>query len=293
MLAAQLKAFFMVARLGSFTQAARQLGLSQPTVTAQVRALEAAYGAELFYRGGRRLALTDVGVRLMPMVNQLVCQETEIDFLLRNAGDISGNLRVGATGPYYVLDIVERFCREHPRIRVEVVTGNSAQMLDALDEYRVDIASSSRQVDDARFARVELVRDPLVLVVHRSHPLANERTVPVSALAACNVLLREAGSVTRETTERMLARAGVEPAAVLELGSREFIREAIVLGMGVSVIARREVPSHPELRVLSFADDRPTVGEYLYCLRDRRDARLIAAFMAAASFAYPDLVTQE
>jgi LysR family transcriptional regulator, low CO2-responsive transcriptional regulator len=287
MLAAQLKSFFMVARLGSFTQAARQLGLSQPTVTAQIRALEATYGAELFYRGGRRLALTDVGVRLMPMVSQLVSQENEIDFFLRNAGDMRGNLRVGATGPYYVLSIVDRFCQQHPAIEVEVVTGNSAQMLDALAEYRVDVASSSRHVDDARFQRVELVCDPLVLVVHERHPLATRDSVPVSALSTCRLLQRESGSVTREITERMLARAGISRASILELGSRESILEAIGLGMGVSVIASREVPKRSELRALSFADDQATVSEYLYCLQDRREARLIAAFLAEASLAYP------
>ncbi|MWX74559.1 LysR family transcriptional regulator, partial [Francisella tularensis] len=77
MLVAQLKSFFMVARLGSITLAAKQLGLSQPTVTSQIRALEEAYGVELFYRGGRRLTLSDAGVRLMPLVDQLVRQETE------------------------------------------------------------------------------------------------------------------------------------------------------------------------------------------------------------------------
>ena len=89
MLVAQLKSFFMVARLGSITLAAKQLGLSQPTVTSQIRALEEAYGVELFYRGGRRLTLSDAGVRLMPLVDQLVRQETEIDFFLRNSGDMA------------------------------------------------------------------------------------------------------------------------------------------------------------------------------------------------------------
>ncbi len=283
MIAAQLKAFFMVARLGSFTQAAKQLGLSQPTVTAQVRALEAAYRAELFYRGGRRLALTDLGVQLMPMVSALLGQEAEIDFFLRNGSAIGGSLQIGATGPYYVLGVVDRFCRRYPRVAVGLSMGNSAQMLEALEEYRVDVASSSHCVDDARFLRVELARDPLVLVVHRDHALAAQREVPVAALAACRLLLREPGSVTRTTTERMLADAGVEPASVLEIGSRESIRQAILLDMGVSAMPRGEAPEHPALRVLALAGDAPVMSEYLYCLQERRDARLIAAFLAEAA----------
>jgi aminoethylphosphonate catabolism LysR family transcriptional regulator len=281
MLAAQLKSFFMVARMGSITLAAKQLGLSQPTVTSQIRALEEAYGVELFYRGGRRLALSDAGVGLMPLVDQLVRQETEIEFFLRNSGEMAtGHLRIGATGPYYILDAVDRFCRSHPAIEVSIEAGNSVQMLDALQEYRVDVASSSHRVDDARFLRIELARDPLVLVVHRSHPLAGRKSVPVTALKQCRMLVREVGSTTRAMTETMMAEAGVTSASTVEIGSRESIREAIMRNLGVSVIARQEVPSHPDLRVLPFDDGAPELNEYLYCLHDRREAPLIAAFLA-------------
>lgn len=281
MLVAQLKSFFMVARLGSITLAAKQLGLSQPTVTSQIRALEEAYGVELFYRGGRRLALSDAGVRLMPLVDQLVHQETEIDFFLRNSGEMAtGHLRIGATGPYYILDFVDRFCRNHPGVDVSIEAGNSVQMLDALQEYRVDVASSSHRVDDVRFLRIELARDPLVLVVHRSHKLAAQTSVPVAALGQCRLLVREVGSTTRAMTETMMAQAGVTPASTVEIGSRESIREAIMRNLGVSVIARQKVPSHPDLRVLAFDGGTPELSEYLYCLHDRREARLIAAFLA-------------
>jgi len=111
MLIAQLKSFFMVARVGSVTQVAKRLGLSQPTITAKIRALEEAYGVELFHRGGRRLALSDAGLALLPRVETLVQQETEIDVFLRHSGDLrTGSLRIGATAPYYVLDPAIRTC---------------------------------------------------------------------------------------------------------------------------------------------------------------------------------------
>ena len=85
MLSSELKAFYMVARLGSITLAAKKLGLSQPTVTTQIRSLESHYGVELFYRGGRRLALSEEGARLLPMVRTLLQQEADIEFFLRNS----------------------------------------------------------------------------------------------------------------------------------------------------------------------------------------------------------------
>ena len=109
MFVTQLKSFFWVARLGSITQAARQLSLSQPTVTTQIRALEEHYGVELFHRQGGRLSITDAGLRLLPQVEQLLLQTIQLESALRHSGDASqGQLRIGATAPYYVLDIVKR-----------------------------------------------------------------------------------------------------------------------------------------------------------------------------------------
>ena len=90
MLVNQLKAFFAVARLGSITGAAKQLGLSQPTVTTQIRALEEQYGVELFHRGGGRLSLSDAGRRLMPQVDALLQQELDIEFALRDSAELRG-----------------------------------------------------------------------------------------------------------------------------------------------------------------------------------------------------------
>lgn len=116
MLSAELKAFFMVARLGSITQAAKKLGLSQPTVTTQIRNLEGHYGVELFYRGGRRLTVSDEGARLLPMVKALLQQEADIEFFLRNNGQVQGALRIAATAPYYILDLVKAFRERLPQV---------------------------------------------------------------------------------------------------------------------------------------------------------------------------------
>ncbi|MCY1420625.1 HTH-type transcriptional activator CmpR [compost metagenome] len=281
MLSAELKAFYMVARLGSITQAAKKLGLSQPTVTTQIRNLESQYAVELFYRGGRRLTLSDVGARLLPMAQALLQQEADIEFFLRNSGQMQGALRIGATSPYYVLGLIKTFREHYPQIEVSVEIGNSQQVLEALYECRVDLAASSQQVEDSRLTHVVLGSDPLVLAVHRSHPLAAQQTVAIGELRNHCLLMREAGSTTRQLTEAMLQQAGVVPASMLEIGSRESIREAVIRNLGVSLIARQEVPDNPELRVLEV-QSAPLMDEYLYCLKDRRQARLPSAFLALA-----------
>lgn len=281
MLSAELKAFYMVARLGSITLAAKKLGLSQPTVTTQIRNLESQYGVELFYRGGRRLTLSDDGARLLPMVKVLLQQEADIEFFLRNSGQAQGTLRIAATAPYYILDLVKIFRERLPQVEVSVEIGNSQQVLELLEDYRVDLAASSQLLEDARLVRRVLGTDPLVVAVHRNHPLANRGSVPLSALSGHCLLMRELGSTTRRLTEQMLADAGLKAGSLLEIGSRESIREGVLRNIGISIIARHEVPHNPELRVLTL-EGAPHMYEYLYCLKERRQARLPAAFLGLA-----------
>lgn len=281
MLSAELKAFHMVARLGSITQAAKKLGLSQPTVTTQIRNLEGQYGVELFYRGGRRLMLSDEGTALLPMVQKLLQQEADIEFFLRNSGQVQGSLRIGATAPYYILDLVKEFRIQFPQCEVTLEIGNSQQVIEALEEYRVDLCASSQKIEDTRLTRLLLGEDPLVLAVHQHHPLAIHARVPLKALNGHCLLMREVGSTTRVLTESLLDKANLSMGPLLEIGSRESIREAVLRNIGISIIARHEVPNNPKLKVIEL-ESAPLIGEYLYCLKERRQARLPSAFLALA-----------
>ncbi|WP_011300407.1 LysR substrate-binding domain-containing protein [Cupriavidus necator] len=280
MLGDLLTTFFEVARQGSITTAARQLGVSQPTVTARIRQLEDVYGVELFYRRASRVDLSDVGVALMPVVEQLMQQESNADYLLRNAGNLRfGNLRIGATGPYYILRSVAAFRQRYPAVEVSIEIGNSQQMIEALLEYRIDAAVSSHAVDDSRLARIRLASDPMVLVVHPEHPFARMPHIDIARLAECHLLVREHGSMTRQATEAALAACGQELPRHMVIGSREAIYEAIRQNIGASVVPAGEVPRDPSLRIVPFAQRPPVIHEYLYCLESRRHTRLVGALL--------------
>ena len=280
MLGDLLMTFYEVARQGSITTAARQLRVSQPTVTGRIRQLEDLYGVELFHRRASRVDLTDVGVALMPLAEQIMQQESQADFLLRNAGNLRfGNLRIGATGPYYILRSVAAFRQRYPAIEVSIEIGNSKQMIEALYEHRIDAAVSSHGLDDSRLFRITLAADPMVLVVHPVHQLARRPRVEVSELAACHLLVREHGSMTREATEAALRMAGADMPSHTVIGSREAICEAIRHNLGASVMPMGEVPRDPALTVVPFTSDAPVIHEYLYCLQSRRDTRLVGALL--------------
>lgn len=281
MLAPLLVAFYETVRQGSVTAAAKRLEVSQPTITSRIQQLEKLYGVELFYRRGCRFDLTDAGAALMPLIDRMQQTESDIDFRLRNERELAaGHLRVGATGPYYILPAVAAFHRQYPAVKICIEIGNSQQMLDALLDFRVDLAVSSQRVDDPRLARRTIADEPLVVVAHRTHPLAAQTRPILADVAAHTLLLRESGSRTREATESAFKRMGVEPARLIEIGSREAIYEAIRHNMGCTLMPLGEAPAHPDLRQLPLASNAPTLQEYLYYLQARAGSRLISAFIA-------------
>ncbi|WP_126286765.1 LysR family transcriptional regulator [Burkholderia stagnalis] len=277
----QLKAFHATVRQGSITRAARHLGVSQPTIAAQIRQVEQVYGVELFHRSGRRLEVTETGIGLLPLIEQMIALEAQADIMLRNVGGLfEGHLRLGATGPYYIMEAVGRFSNAHPSIALTCRIGNSEEMLQALHEFRIDLAVSSQLNDADGLERQVISTDPLVLVVHRTHPLARFDAIDAARLADVRLLLREEGSVTRRCTEAILAAAGVAPVSVAEIGSREAIREAILHGVGGSLFPRGEAESHPDLRIVALRGVDTTIDEYVYYLKARRHSPAIAAFLA-------------
>ncbi|HCW18265.1 LysR family transcriptional regulator, partial [Achromobacter sp.] len=138
---ARLRAFLAVARHGSFSAGARALGLAQPTLTTQIQALEKQHGVELFHRRGRGAQLTQVGLALLPVAQQLGALELDAFNLLHDAGKLNtGKLRIGAVGPFHVIEMVDAYHRLYPGVDMSIRVGNSAEVLADLTNYVTDIA---------------------------------------------------------------------------------------------------------------------------------------------------------
>ena len=138
---ARMRAFLAVARHGSFSAGARALGLSQPTLTTQVQSMERQYNLELFHRRGRRIELSDVGRQLLPIAQAMAALDLDAHNLLRDSGRLdSGQLKIGAVGPFHVIEMVDTYLQQHPNIDVSIRVGNSAQVLSDLENYVTDIA---------------------------------------------------------------------------------------------------------------------------------------------------------
>ena len=276
----QLRSFHAVARAGGFTGGARLLHISQPTVTTQVRFLEETYGAELFYRRGHTVTLTPLGEQLFELAQKIFALESETVHLLEDSGELkTGHLRVGAVGPFHVTEMLARFNRRFPGMQVSVRVGNSETVLEALVDYRTDVAVLAQFTDDPRFHSVPYSRHPVVVFVHRSHRFAQRTSIRMAELEGEGMILREEGSTTRKAFDDALKRAGVTPRVVMEIGSREAIREAVIMGVGIGAVSEIEFIPDPELHTVRVSDAVMYTHAHVVCLEERRGARLVKAFL--------------
>jgi LysR family transcriptional regulator, low CO2-responsive transcriptional regulator len=280
----QLRSFYAVARMGSFTKAAEHLHVSQPTITTQVRFLEEAYKVELFHRSGRRVQLTQLGEQLMQLAQQIFSLEADAVSLLGDAGELrTGLLRVAAVGPFHVTQMLADFSQHYPDIKVSVSTGNSQDVLDRLLDYRADVGVLAQLVKDDRFLSVPFSRHPVGIFTSTTHRFARRRSIRLAELQGERMILREHGSTTRKALELAMQKAGVGAEVVMEISSREVIREAVSQDIGIAAVSTVEFVPGPGLHLVSVSDADIYTYAHVLCLAERRSARMVHAFFETVS----------
>jgi DNA-binding transcriptional LysR family regulator len=237
--------FRAVAEQLSFRKAAEELYLTQPAVSLQIKALEEELGVQVFDRTGAQIRLTPAGKVLLKYAKQVnsLSFQAERDIVALTC-DNAGQLALGAstTIAQYVLPrLLGEFCKEHPRIRPTLISGNTEQIVDAVEKQKVALGfiegpARSREVKSEPF-----LEDELVLIASTAHEWAERAFVSVSDLCSFPLLMRERGSGTRRVIEMALERHGVRRnlmRIVMELDSTEAIKSAVEAGLGVGFVSR-------------------------------------------------------
>jgi aminoethylphosphonate catabolism LysR family transcriptional regulator len=277
---AQLRAFHAVASEGSFTRAAQALHVTQPTLSGQVKALEERYGVKLFDRRGRRVYPTELGQSLLDLTRRLFSLEAEAEQILGAAKGLKrGHLRLAADAPFHVIGALSAFAKRYPGIRLSLTIGNSEEILEGLVEHRADVAVLANIPEDPRIHAVPFRRDRLIAFVEQNHPWATRESVTLKELAGRRLVLREIGSTTRRLFENAMAARGLALGEVLEVNSREAVRETVAAGLGIGVVSESEFGSDRRLAPLSIEAEELAMTEYVACLAERRDLSLVKAFL--------------
>ena len=277
---ARYRSFIAVAKHGSLSAAARALRVSQPTVSSQITTLERQSKIELFYRQGYRMSLTGAGQKLLVIAQKLVAIESEADFFLRDSGKLNqGELKIGAVGPFHVIEMVASYRARHPGMQLSIRMGNSQQVLHDLEHYVTDVAVLAGLYERPEFEAREYARHAIILFVNKNHAFAQRHQIDIQELNGQSLLLREHGSTTRAAIEEVLNEAGVKPQLGLEIGSREAIREAVIRGLGIGAVSEAEFIADPNLAPVRITGDPAYTTTYVYCMKERSDSLLVHSFM--------------
>lgn len=237
----QLEVFEAIARLGSFTRAAEELHLTQPTVSMQMKKLAEAVGLPLFEQVGRRIHLTDAGRQLATTAREIMQSLERCDMSIAEMQGLKkGRLRLAvvSTAKYFVPRMLGEFSRMHPGVEVSLKVTNRQRVLERATENLDDLYILSQPASHPELLTQPFMDNPLVVMAPPGHPLTRERNIALTRIAQEPFLMREEGSGTRLSVEEIFSAHRIKPNIRMELGSNEAIKQAILGGLGVSVLSR-------------------------------------------------------
>lgn len=253
----QLRVFEASARLGSLTRAAEELHMAQATASVQIKKLSETVGLPLFEQVGRRVELTEAGERLYAGCGEVFRAFSEMEqalAALRGAASGPLQLAVPAAARHFAARLLAAFLQRNPGIQASLQVHDRPALMSRLAKNEDDLYMLVEPPDEAQVIAQAIVPNPLVVLACREHPLASERDIPFARLASEPFLMREPGSGTRMIVLRLFARHGLAPTIRMELGSDEAVREAVLAGLGVSVLARYAPGLDPVLTRLVCLD---------------------------------------
>jgi DNA-binding transcriptional LysR family regulator len=237
----QLQVFEAVARLGSFTRAAEELYLAQPTVSMQLKKLADAIGLPLFEQVGIRIQLTDTGREVYAACQDVFHALANLEMKVADLKGVKrGRLKLGVitSAKYLAPHLLGQFGRLHPGIDFTLKVTNRERLLERIASYEDDLYIVGQPPQEIEVEAYPLVPNPLVVMASRDHPLVGVPNIPLKRLLEEPFVLREPGSGTRDALLRLIVEKGLKPPLVrMEFASNEAIKQAIVAGLGVSALS--------------------------------------------------------
>ncbi len=240
----QLRVFEAVARHLSFSRAAAELHLTQPAVSMQVKSLEGEAGLPLVEQIGKTIHLTEAGRELLArarsIARELEAAEEALDAM---RGLTHGRLAIGlvSTAKYFAPALLGRFLKAHPGVTVKLGVDNREAMIGLLAANQVDLAIMGRPPQNLATTAEAFAPHPHVVIAPPDHPLAGRRGIPLARLADETFLIREPGSGTRGLLERLFSEHELALTVGMEMDSNETIKQAVIAGMGISLLSRHTV----------------------------------------------------
>ena len=253
----QFQIFAAVARHCNFTRAAEELFLTQSSVSSQIKQLTDAIGHSLLEQKGKTITLTSTGSRVLDLCNELdnAWGKFEVDMAKLTDPD-SGDVTISCvnTTQYFFPRILGNFCKRYPRINVSFKVFNRQQVMERIMNNRDDFYIMDYISEELDVKAVPFVDNPLVIIAHPEHSLANEKNIALEKLEKETLLVRETGSGTRRETDMFFSTYNINIPSRMELGSSEAIKQGVLGGLGIGVLSQYAAALELQLGILIKLD---------------------------------------
>ncbi|PVA10329.1 LysR family transcriptional regulator [Pelagivirga sediminicola] len=284
----QLRAFHHVAALGGFSRAAEALFLTQPAISEQVRKLEQAHDVLLFHRERKRVRLTETGEHLFLLTKQLFEIEQRIkDYMSETRAAVEGELRIIADSAHHVVDMLTQFRARHPGVTVSLRSGNTEEILHELRSYNAEIGVIGEAPAGPDMAVLDLGETAIIAFAARGLLADPGAGLTLAEAAEFPLILRETGSKTRASLDEEAARQGLTLTPAIVAEGREAVREMVASGAGIGFVSLAEFGHDPRLVQIPLNGIDIRMRETIVHLGQRRDVKVIRAFMEFAGAAVP------
>jgi len=240
----QLRGLVAIAENGTISAAARQLNLTPPAVSLQLRELEKSAELPLFERIDQRFELTHAGHEVLEIAKRMERLLRECDQSLDALRGVDrGYISIGvvSTAKYFVPSVLAAFKKEYPKVKIQLQVGNRGSILAALENLELDFVVSGRPPTNFEVESQRIGPHPQAIIAAPDHPLSGNKKVKLQELSDETFLLREPGSGTRGMADQLLTDAGLDPKSALEFGSNETIKQAVIAGLGIALISSHTV----------------------------------------------------
>lgn len=279
----QLRVLEAVARTGSFSRAAEELGITQPSVSTQLRAIETQSRSRLLARNGHTITPTRLGNLILPRVRALVTMANELERILGDERSLErGVLRIGYSTHQFAMPVVSRFMAAYPGIKVEARSMATQDLINLMQRGLVDVAFVTGQQPPPGFSAEELLRNDIVLMIPSDHPLAGRHSVTWTDIIDHPLIRREETSGTRMIFDQAAEAAGVTLKTVLDLGSWGSLKAAVEAGIGGCIALEGEIEPDDNISVLRIRDSSLWACHYLISSVEMREVAMVRAFFDTA-----------
>jgi LysR family transcriptional regulator, hydrogen peroxide-inducible genes activator len=280
----QLRYFCAVAETGSFSRAAEQSHVSQPSLSQQILKLEDELGARLFDRLGRSVRLTDLGKTFLPRARAVLRElEAARGDIVERKDSVSGPLCVGViptVAPYFLPARLTTFSRKFPQVRLTVIEEITPVLLERLRAGAVDVAILALPIRGHEFDASPLLTERLFAALPRKYKLSARRAISLKDLRAEPFLLLRDGHCFRDTAVAACDRARMHPRIIFESGQFSSLLSMVGAGMGVSIVPEMAIEKNSRCRYVRIADEEAsrTIGAVV--LRGRSLTRVQLSFLS-------------